>query len=96
METFRLILVFAVIITFVVLMMKKIVPTIVALPIMGISVALIASVGSLPLGGLFDFQTVVDGETVNNQGIFNFVVSGGLKMMAGAIATVIFASAFSK
>lgn len=96
METFRLILVFAVIVVFVALMMKKIVPTIIALPIMGILVALIASAGNLPLLGLFNYETVVAGETVNNPGIFSFVITDGLKMMSGAVATVIFASAFSK
>lgn len=96
METFRLILVFALIIMFVAFMMKKIVPTIIALPIMGILVALIASAGKLPLLGLFNYETVVAGKTISNFGIFSFVITDGLKMMSGAIATVIFASAFSK
>ena len=96
MDTLRLILIFGTIVAFVALMMKKKVPTILALPMMGVLVALIASVGVLPLGGLFNYETVVDGETVINAGIFSFVISEGVKMMAGAVATVVFASAFSK
>lgn len=96
METLKLILVFGIIVTFIVLMMKKKVPTIIALPLIGFLVALVASVGELPLLGLFNYETVVEGETVINAGIFNFVVVDGLKMMAGAVATVVFASAFSK
>ncbi len=96
MNTFRLILIFAVIIAFVVLMMKKKIPTILALPIMGFLVALIASVGTLPLMGLFNYSTMVNGASVDNPGIFSSVITDGVKMMAGAVSTIIFASAFSK
>lgn len=96
MDTLRLVLIFATIVAFVIAMMKKKIPTILALPMMGFLVALIASVGKLPLLGLFNYTTTVDGETVTNLGIFSFVITDGVKMMAGAIATVVFASAFSK
>ncbi|QIK68820.1 transporter [Erysipelothrix sp. HDW6C] len=96
MDTLRLILIFGTILTFIVLMMKKKVPTIIALPMMGFIVALIATVGNQPMLGLFDYQVLVDGEMVTNPGIFSFVITDGVKMMAGAVATVIFASSFSK
>src|SRR5699024_2905730 len=96
MDNLRLILIFGIILGFIVAMMKKKVPTIIALPAMGFLVALVASVGEIPLLGLFNYEAVVDGETVVNSGIFSFVISEGVTMMAGAIATVIFASAFSK
>lgn len=96
MDTLRLVLIFATIVAFVIAMMKKKIPTILALPMMGFLVALIASVGKLPMLGLFNTVTTVDGEAVTNLGIFSFVITDGVKMMAGAIATVVFASAFSK
>lgn len=96
METVKLILIFGIILGFVIAMMKKKVPTILALPMMGFLVALVAAVGVEPLLGLFAFETSIEGEIVNNPGIFGFVIGDGLKMMSGAIATVVFASSFSK
>ena len=96
METFKLVLIFGIILGFIIMMMKKKIPTIVALPVMGFLVAVVAAAGVEPLLGLLPFNTTVDGEVVKNAGIFSMVISDGVKMLAGAIATVIFASAFSK
>lgn len=96
MNTIRLILICAIIIGSVILMMTKKVPTILALPMMGFFVAFVAAVGTQPSLGLLDYTKVVDGETVKMAGIFSFVITDGVKMMAGAMVTVIFASSFSK
>lgn len=96
MDTVRLLLIFGIIVFFIAMMMKKKVPTIIALPVMGFLVALVASVGVVPMAGLFNYKAIVNGAEVAQPGIFSFVISDGVKMMAGAIATVIFASSFSK
>lgn len=96
MDTLRLILIGGIIVGAVVLMMMKKIPTIMALPIMGFLVAFVAAVGTQPNFGLLDYTSVVNGKTITNPGIFNYVITDGVKMMAGAIVTVIFASSFSK
>lgn len=96
MDTLRLVLIFGIIVFFIAMMMKKKIPTIIALPLMGFLVALVASVGVVPLWGLFDYKVLVEGQEVVKPGIFSFVITDGVKMMAGAVATVIFASSFSK
>ncbi|QIK85531.1 transporter [Erysipelothrix sp. HDW6B] len=96
MDTVRLLLIFGIIVFFIAMMMKKKIPTIIALPMMGFLVALVASIGVVPMAGLFDYPVMVDGVEKMTPGIFSFVITDGVKMMAGAIATVIFASAFSK
>ncbi|MBU8567093.1 hypothetical protein KM914_11710 [Virgibacillus pantothenticus] len=99
MDVFKLILIFLVIITFVFLMMTKRLSTIIALPSMGIIVALIGAAGEYPLLGLFDFETgKVDenGEAIVQGGIFNSVILNGVTMLAGAISAIVFAAAFAK
>ncbi|WZU02262.1 hypothetical protein MGH68_04390 [Erysipelothrix sp. D19-032] len=96
MDTVRLLLIFGIIVFFIAMMMKKKIPTIIALPMMGFLVAFVASIGVVPMAGLFDYPVMVDGVEKMTPGIFSFVITDGVKMMVGAIATVIFASAFSK
>lgn len=97
MDMLKLILIVLVILLFVFLMMAKKVSTIIALPFMGLLVAIIGAAGEYPLLGLFDFKSVdASGKEVIQQGIFNGVVLNGVKMLAGAISTTIFAAAFAR
>lgn len=96
MDVFRIVIIAFIIVGSVVLMMMKKLPTIIALPAMGFLVALVASAGRLPLLGLFDSSTIVDGAETVDPGIFSAVIGGGLTMMASAIAMVIFSSAFAR
>lgn len=96
MDLLRITLIAVVIISSVALMMMKKLPTIIALPFMGLSVALISTVGKQQLFGLFDTNVIVDGVETVQPGLFSAVVSGGLTMMASAIAMVIFSSAFAR
>lgn len=99
MEMFKLILIVFVILLFVFLMMTKKVSTIIALPFMGLLVALIGAAGEYPLLGLFDFNSGAldaSGKEIIEKGIFNSVVLDGVKMLAGAISTTIFAAAFAR
>ncbi|CAM3638804.1 transporter [Erysipelothrix urinaevulpis] len=96
MDILKLSLIILVIVGFIVAMMKKKVPTIIALPLIGLFVAVIAAFGSEPLAGLLPYEIMVEGEAAMAPGIFGFVLIDGSKMMAGAIVTVIFASAFSR
>lgn len=94
----RLILVLLLNVFFIMLMIRKKVSTLLALPVMGIGTALIASIGVLPLFGLFDMVSGVDdkGKEVMTLGIFNGVIMEGAKMLASAIVAAIFGAAFTR
>ena len=92
MENLKLILILLNIIFFIYMMMKKKISTLIALPVMGVMTALIASMGTLPFLGLFDGTL----EGVSVRGIYNAVISDGVKMLSGAVSAAIFGSAFAK
>ena len=91
-EILRLLLISGVLIFFVYAMITKRISTLIALPIMGVLTAVIASVGELPLLGLFAHENT-KGEEV--QGIMNSVLGDGARMMASTIAATIFGGAFA-
>ncbi len=103
MDNLRLALILFVIIFFVIGMVKKKISTIVALPAMGILVALIATVGKVDgdFLGLFAHQDIygtkdeLTNEVLLQPGIMNGVLSEGSKMMASAIVSAIFGGAFA-
>ncbi|MCG9597100.1 transporter [Vibrio sp. Isolate25] len=92
LEIFRLLLISCVLIVFVYAMITKRISTLIALPIMGVLTAVIASVGEVPMLGLFAHENA-KGEEV--QGIMNSVLGDGARMMASTIAATIFGGAFA-
>lgn len=91
-EILRLILILCVLVFFVYSMITKKISTLIALPLMGVLTAFLASVGNIPYFGLFAHQNA-QGEMV--QGIMNSVIGDGAKMMASTIAASIFGGAFA-
>lgn len=91
-EILRLLLIAGVLIFFVYAMITKRISTLIALPIMGVLTAVIASVGELPMLGFFAHENA-NGEVV--QGIMNGVLGDGARMMASTIAASIFGGAFA-
>ncbi|WP_333917535.1 transporter [Vibrio crassostreae] len=91
-EILRLLLISGGLIFFVYAMITKRISTLIALPLMGALTALIASVGEIPMLGLFVHENA-EGETV--QGIMNAVFGDGARMMASTIAASIFGGAFA-
>lgn len=83
---------------FVSLMIRKKMSTLLVLPLMGVCTSLIASVGVLPVMGLFDMIAGVDdaGKDIIKAGIFNGVIMEGSKMLASAIVAAVFGAAFAK
>lgn len=81
-------------------MISKKISTLLALPIMGIATAVIASIGIGPDWSWFDQITKeinpLTKQPIVKLGIMNGVVSGGAVMMASAMSAAIFGSAFSK
>lgn len=103
MDAIRLILVVAIIIFFIYGMSTKKISTILALPLMGMTVALIASIGLVD-GDFFAWSThpniygAVDeqtGEVLMQGGIMSAVIDDGTVMMAGAMVSSIFGGAFA-
>ncbi|WEM43195.1 transporter [Photobacterium sp. DA100] len=92
LELIRLFLIAAILVYFVYAMITKRISTLIALPIMGVLTAMVASVGTLPFLGLFAHENA-QGETV--QGIMNAVLGDGARMMASTIAASIFGGAFA-
>lgn len=84
---------------FVYLMIKKRISTLIALPVMGVGTALIASIGVLPLAGLFDMTSIDPkdaAKTLTHMGIFKGVIMEGSKMLASAIVAAVFGAAFTR
>lgn len=103
METIRLVLIVLVIIGFIYGMSTKRISTILALPLMGMLVALIASIGLVD-GDFFAWSTHPDiygtvdpetGEVIMQGGIMTAVIGAGTTMMAGAMISSIFGGAFA-
>lgn len=100
-DILRTILIFVTIITFVGLMMSRRLSTIIALPSMGMLVAIIATMGHSGLeSGFFGlFSPVIDSETGaqlgNASGIFDQVFVAGSKAMISSITVAIAGGAFA-
>lgn len=92
MENLKLILIIVNIVFFIYLMVTKKMSTLLALPTMGIVTAIIGSIGVLPNLGLYD--VVVNGNNV--RGIYNAVISDGVKMLSSAVSAAIFGATFAK
>ncbi|MGL4523106.1 MAG: transporter [Bacilli bacterium] len=99
LATIKLLLIILTVVAFIYLMMTKKISALLALPMMGVLTALVASIDA-PMIGLFNWGSGVIDETTGaeiiNFGIFNGVIGEGTKMMASAISAAVFGAAFAK
>lgn len=96
----KLIIIIIINLGFVISMITKKVSTLLALPLMGILTAVVATTATAPLIGWFDEVTnqinPLTKQPLVKFGIMNGVIGQGTIMMASAISAAIFGSAFSK
>ncbi len=103
MDNLRLLAIIIVVVYCIVAMIRKKMSTIIALPVMGLLVAFIATVGLADgsLGGLYSHPNIygtideTTGEVMFQQGIMDGVLGEGAKMMSSAIVSAVFGGALA-